>query len=301
MAGSGIVAQQPRPYERRRTVRGDGLDLAVWESGRVGPTVVLVHGYPDTHVVWDPVADRLARHLHVVAYDVRGAGASGAPGRVGSYRMRHLVSDLVAVLDAVARDRPVHLVGHDWGSVQLWDAVVRAKSDPRLRGRIASYTSISGPCLDHLDVWVHRARGGSLADRRAAVVQAAHSWYAYAFQVRWLPELALRHVGLRRMLARSERMAEPHFGSSLVDDSCNGLNLYRANLWGRDRVPGGPTTDVPVLLLVPLYDRYLTPAVYRDLGEYVPHLTRVDIAAGHWVLRTHPDEVAAHIRGFVIS
>ena len=58
---------------------------------------------------------------------------------------------------------------------------------------------------------------------------------------------------------------------------------------------------MPVQLVVPLYDRYLTPAVYRDLGEYVPHLTRVDIPAGHWVLRTHPDEVAAHIRGFVIS
>jgi pimeloyl-ACP methyl ester carboxylesterase len=301
MAGSDIVTETSSPYERRRTVRGDGLDLAVWESARGGPTVVLVHGYPDTHVVWDPVADRLAGRLHVVAYDTRGAGASGVPDRVGRYGLRHLVSDLVAVLDAVAPDRPVHLVGHDWGSVQLWDAVVRAKSDPRLTGRIGSYTSISGPCLDHLDIWAHRARNGSTVDRRAALTQAAHSCYAFAFQVPWLPELAVRHIGLRRVLARAERMADPHFASSLVDDACNGLNLYRANLRGRERIAGGPTTEVPVQLLVPLHDRYVTPAVYRDLGEFVPHLTRVDIEAGHWVVRTHPDEVAAYVHGFVSS
>ncbi len=300
MAGSDNVAEVSSPYERRRTVRGGGLDLAVWESGRAGPTVVLVHGYPDTHVVWDPVADRLAGRLHVVAYDTRGAGASSVPGRVGCYGLRHLVSDLVAVLDAVAPDRAVHLVGHDWGSVQLWDAVVRAKSDPRLIGRITSYTSISGPCLDHLDIWAHRARTGSMADRRAALVQAAHSWYAFAFLVPWLPELAVRHIGLHRVLARREQMVDPHFASSLVDDACNGLNLYRANLRRRERVPGGPTTEVPVQLLVPLHDRYVTPAVYRDLGEFVPQLTRVDVQAGHWVVRTHPDDVAAHIRGFVI-
>jgi pimeloyl-ACP methyl ester carboxylesterase len=275
------------------------VDLAVWESGRVGPTVVLVHGYPDTHIVWDPVAERLVRGLHVVAYDTRGSGASGKPRDVASYRMRHLVSDLVAVLDAVASGRTVHLVGHDWGSVQLWDAVVRSKNDPRLHGRIASYTSISGPCLDHLDIWMHRARHGSSADRRAAVAQAAHSWYAYAFQLPRLPELALRHVGLRRRLARSGGLADPHFAASLVEDACHGLNLYRANLFGRDRVPGGPTTDVPVQLLVPLHDRFVTPAVYRDLGEFVERLTRVDIPAGHWVPRTHPEQVAAHVSGFV--
>jgi pimeloyl-ACP methyl ester carboxylesterase len=212
--------------------------------------------------------------------------------------MRHLVSDLVAVLDAVAPDRRVHLVGHDWGSIQLWDAVVRSGTDPRLRGRIASYTSISGPCLDHMDIWMRRALRGSSTDRRAALVQGLHSWYACAFQIPRLPELTLRHVGLRRRLARSERIA-PHFETSLVDDACHGLNLYRANLFGRDRVPGGPTTDVPVLLLVPTRDRYLTPAVYRDLGDFVPRLTRVDIQAGHWVPRTHPEQVAAHIGAFV--
>lgn len=64
----------------RRTVRGAGLDLAVFEQGDpLAPTVLLVHGYPDTHRVWDDVAADLAADHHVVRYDVRGAGSPRCP------------------------------------------------------------------------------------------------------------------------------------------------------------------------------------------------------------------------------
>lgn len=124
-------------------------DLAVreWGDGDTHrPTVVLVHGYPDTSAVWLAVAERLAARYHVVAYDVRGAGASAAPSGTEAYRLERLVEDLAAVIDATtaaAPDRPVHLVGHDWGSIQGWEAVT---TEP-LAGRIASFTSISGPWL----------------------------------------------------------------------------------------------------------------------------------------------------------
>ena len=51
-----------------------------------------------------------------------------------------------AVVDAVSPERPVHLVGHDWGSIQAWAAV----TDPSLGDRFASFTSMSGPSLDHV-------------------------------------------------------------------------------------------------------------------------------------------------------
>ncbi|MDX6204789.1 MAG: hypothetical protein QOF39_846, partial [Frankiales bacterium] len=54
----------------RTTVRSGGVDLAVFEGGnRQGPTVVLVHGWPDTHHLWGGVVDLLADDFHVVAYD----------------------------------------------------------------------------------------------------------------------------------------------------------------------------------------------------------------------------------------
>ena len=65
---------------RERRVRTGGVELCVAELGEPGqPTVVLVHGYPDSKEVWAQVAARLADRFHVVLYDVRGHGRSTAP------------------------------------------------------------------------------------------------------------------------------------------------------------------------------------------------------------------------------
>jgi Lysophospholipase len=65
---------------RERRVRTGGIELCVAELGDPArPTVVLVHGYPDSKEVWSEVATRLAEHFHVVLYDVRGHGGSTAP------------------------------------------------------------------------------------------------------------------------------------------------------------------------------------------------------------------------------
>lgn len=58
-----------------------------------------------------------------MSYDVRGAGASTAPRRILSYRLALLAEDLFAVADAVSPDRPVHVVAHDWGSIQAWERI----------------------------------------------------------------------------------------------------------------------------------------------------------------------------------
>jgi hypothetical protein len=63
-----------------RWVESGDVRLAVFEEGDPAhPTVMLLHGYPDTHRVWDEVAARLRDRFHVVRYDVRGAGAPPRP------------------------------------------------------------------------------------------------------------------------------------------------------------------------------------------------------------------------------
>ena len=69
---------------RRRVVVGDGVRLAATEWGAPGgdrPTVLLVHGHPDTSAVWPPVVERLAEHHHVVAFLLPGAGLAWRAGR----------------------------------------------------------------------------------------------------------------------------------------------------------------------------------------------------------------------------
>ena len=54
----------------------DGVRIAVYEQGNPdGPTVVLVHGWPNSHVMWDGVVPMLADRFRIVAYDNRGAGS----------------------------------------------------------------------------------------------------------------------------------------------------------------------------------------------------------------------------------
>ena len=118
------------------------LSVRVWERDDV-PTVVLVHGYPDCQRLWVPVVAQLAGRYRVVTFDVRGAGESDAPTRLRDYRLDRLAADLRAVTDAVCPDQPFHLVAHDWGSIHSWESV----TEPAMQSRIASFTSISGPCL----------------------------------------------------------------------------------------------------------------------------------------------------------
>ncbi|HJR25869.1 MAG TPA: alpha/beta fold hydrolase, partial [Acidimicrobiales bacterium] len=167
------------PSASDRTLARDGVDLHVRTWGDPDdPTVVLVHGFPDTSAVWEPVAEALVDHgHHVVAHDVRGAGRSTAPATTDGYAIDHLVGDLAAVVDAVSPDRPVHLVGHDWGSIQSWSAI----RDPRLEGRIASFTSISGPPLDHAGRWLRaRVRDRSLV---TLLRQGVRSSYVAVFHL----------------------------------------------------------------------------------------------------------------------
>jgi pimeloyl-ACP methyl ester carboxylesterase len=272
------------------------VELSLQVSGpEDGPVVVLVHGFPDNRKVWDQVVDDLERDHRVATYDVRGAGESSTPATRAGYRMNRLVDDLVAVLDEVAPDgRPVHLVGHDWGSTQLWAAVMRESNDARLRGRLASFTSISGPGLN---LFAHFLRHG-LRQRRYGAVgrQLLRSWYVGALQVPLLPELAFSRLGgcIRARLEKSEGVA--HWsGAAFKADAVNGINLYRANRLEFRRA----TTAVPVQLIVPTKDAYVTPALLDDVESFAPDLRRLDVVASHWVVQTQPQMVADAVRAFV--
>ncbi|NMH90725.1 SDR family oxidoreductase [Pseudonocardia bannensis] len=269
----------------------DGLRLAVQEHGDpASPTVVAVHGYPDDHTVWDGVVAALRDTHHVVTYDVRGAGASEAPRTRAGYHLDRLTDDLAAVLDAVSPDRPVHLLAHDWGAIQTWHAV----TDARLRGRVASYTSISGPCLDHVGAW-YRRRGGT----RDKLRQSLASWYIGFFRAPVLPELAWRSGLFGRVLARLAGIPRPS-----ASDGIRGLELYRCNIAARVANPQVRHTDVPVQVLAPTGDSYVTTPMQTQIEPFVDDLRIRRLPAGHWVPRTHPEVVArcvqelvAHVEG----
>lgn len=282
-----------------------GVELCVAELGEPGrPVVVLVHGYPDSKEVWSQVASRLAERFHVVAYDVRGHGRSTAPRPLrGGFTLEKLTDDFLAVVDAVSPDRPVHLVGHDWGSVQSWEFVTVGRAE----GRIASFTSMSGPSLDHFGHWIDRQVKRPTPRRLGRLLgQGAKSWYVYLLHTPVLPELAWRGPlgkAWPRLLEHHEKVPGDGYPTpSLPSDAAHGAWLYRDNVRPRLR---NPRTDAyahaPVQLITPLEDAFLSERLYEDLEQWAPRLTRRTLRAGHWVPRSRPDLLATWITDFVTS
>lgn len=268
----------------RRVASSDAVELAVLEAGdRELPTVVLIHGFPSTKEMWEPVIDSLAGSFHLVAYDVRGAGASGAPREQAGYDFKQLADDFEAVTRATMPDGKVHLVGHDWGGLQGWEFA----TSPRFRDRLASFTAVAGPSLDQVAI-----SGGSLL-RRGRLVQAVRrgwrSWYIPVL-------LAPGGPALMALAARGGRARRP----SLPDDIVRGANLYRRNI---PRRMIRPRTDavahVPVQLIVPRGDRYIHESYYELAERYAPGLLRREVDGSHWLPGSAPELVAGWIASFV--
>ncbi|GAA1236732.1 SDR family oxidoreductase [Prauserella halophila] len=247
------------------------------------PTVVCVHGYPDNSSLWQGVVAELAGRFRVVTYDVRGAGESDRPRERDAYLLDRLAADLAAVVDAVSPDRPVHLLAHDWGAIQTWHAVTGAW----LRGSVSSFTSISGPCLDHAGHWF---RDGIRRPSRWRDLarQAVHSAYLGFFQLPVVPELAIRSGVLARVL----RSSDPDEPAPVTADAVHGLNLYRANILRRLGGPAERYAEMPVQVVAPTGDGYVTPPLQAGIERWAGDLRVRRVVGGHWVARAQPRRIA---------
>jgi haloacetate dehalogenase len=98
------------------TVAMAGTTLFIRRKGD-GPALVLLHGFPQTHVMWHRVAPALARRFTVVCADLRGYGASGTPASAADhapYSKRAMAADIVELMDALGFAR-FAVAGHDRG------------------------------------------------------------------------------------------------------------------------------------------------------------------------------------------
>lgn len=274
----------------------DGVRLAVQEHGDpANPTLVAIHGYPDNHTIWDGLIPLLTDRFHVVTYDVRGAGDSDRPPARSAYRIEQLVEDFGAVIDAVSPDEPVHLLAHDWGSIQIWDALTEEK----FAHRVSSFISVSGPSLDHAGVWMR----GVIDHPRAVLKQLLSSYYVVLYQLPWLPELLARRGLVDKMVARSSSLgrAEPvHPPAVATPESASLIQLYRRNFTRRLLRPRPPRVPVPVLVIAPTEDAHVTVGVALGApAPYVDELQTVTVPGNHWMVRHSPEAIAPLVVDFI--
>lgn len=262
--------------EESSIVDVNGLHMHVVSAGR-GPPVLLLHGFPDTHVVWrkqvGPLADAGFR---VIAPDLRGYGKTEAPASVNAYSIDQLRTDVLALLDELAIDK-VRLVGHDWGAFVGWLLCMEYPS------RIERFVALS--------------TGHPCALAHAGIAQALRLSYILGFIIPGLAEHALKAGNwfFVRQFTR-DRTQIGHWRRNLRPPGRlkAALNYYRANIslglrhhWS--------CVSVPVMGVWSDGDPVLGEKQMRDSGRYVQAEFRYERIEGadHWLQLTAPDKLNA--------
>jgi len=138
---------------------------------RLRPTIVFLHGFPDNFYSFSNQLMFFKDDHNVLAVSLRGYDVSSAKNVSGLLSVANLAEDVMVVLDYFQLSAPVHVVGHDWGSII---AQLACKAHPE---RFESITMIAVP---------HVKRQGKAMRQHPA--QFTNSWYMMFFQLPFLPE-----------------------------------------------------------------------------------------------------------------
>jgi pimeloyl-ACP methyl ester carboxylesterase len=274
----GIVRIAANGYEFRARVAG--LD-------NTGPGVVLLHGFPETSLMWQPLIELLAdQGYRVIAFDQRGYSPGARPDDVSAYAVPQLVGDVFAVAEAAGM-RQFHLVGHDWGAAVGWAAVMSRPES------LLSWTSLSIP---HVSAFADALAND--ADQRK------RSQYMLFFRTPLLPEavftfnhLAMMNDALYRDMTDAQR-AEYRAVFSEPGALTAALNWYRAA--DGFNVAAAPKVTLPVLFIWgnhdPAVGRYAVESQRNFIaGSFEYH----ELNAGHWLMEEATDKVDSTVLLFL--
>ena len=284
-------------FERRR-VRTSGATINLVTAG-VGPPVLMLHGYPQTHAMWHKIAPELARRYTVVCPDLRGYGDSSKPKGLpdhSNYSKRAMARDMMEVMDALGH-HTCHLVGHDRGARV---AHRLARDHPR-RVRTLTVLDIS-PTLKMYE------------STDMAFARAYYHWF-FLIQPPPLPEKLLAgHVPFY-ILGRIGRSPGglKHFSKAAVREyvrafrdartihaTCEDYRAAASIDLEHDRKDRRRKLAIPVLALWGKYgviERVFDPLA--DWREVAKNVTGRALACGHFLPEEAPRQTLAEIRRFL--
>ncbi len=98
---------------QEKLITANGIRQSVIETG-AGPSIMLLHGWPQTNFAWRKVIPDLARNYHVIAPDLRGLGRTEKTET--GYDIRNIATDIRELLKVMNVEQPI-IVGHDWGGL----------------------------------------------------------------------------------------------------------------------------------------------------------------------------------------
>ncbi|RAV31684.1 alpha/beta fold hydrolase [Corynebacterium heidelbergense] len=297
------VGHSPVPETEGTATSKDGTPISYFEYGKArgtAPTLVLVHGYPNTHAVFYGVIEELASKYHIVNIDTRGSGKSGHPADTSAYTMDRLNEDFLAVVNQAAPGEKVTYVGHDFGGIIGWDLLAH----PETRDKIANYVTFSSPSFEQWSQWLRtRTQLGDqpfgLLDVASQMIRIPEFW---GFLVPGVPEASWAVGTFDAVVRYFNRLSdEPREAGYSNADGLAQARMYQANFGDRILHPRYTKLEntPPILSLDATQDRFFDRDFVYSMDAQQPEVTHESFEGGHWGLATNPKDVAAHIDGFV--
>jgi pimeloyl-ACP methyl ester carboxylesterase len=278
-------------YERVPVADGVSLNTAIGGSGR---PVVLLHGFPQTHLMWRDVAADLADSYTVICPDLRGYGDSDKP--VGTYSKRVMAADIVALATALGHDR-FALAGHDRG------ALVAIRAGLEHPGSVSHLAILD--VLPTLDMWsvLHGADAAVafhlyLMAQPPGLPEQMISASADAFFGHFLDAWAQRPGAIpddiRAEYLRASREAVP----SIVADyrASAGIDIEHDQA---DRAAGRVLT-MPVTVVQRDWGAALGYDAAALWHPWAPDLAHQTVDCGHFMAEEDPERIATLIRELTI-
>lgn len=285
-------------FSEVRSVRTQGARISVATAGD-GPALLLLHGYPQTHRMWERIAPALARDYTLVAPDLRGYGASEKPASTAdhsTYSKRAMAADMAEVMTLLGYDR-FAVCGHDRGA--------------RVAHRMALDWAERIDRVAFLDIVPTLYRFEHL---NLEMAKKAYHWF-FLIQKSPLPETLIGanpayflKTTLNSWAAREDFWEERAFDSYLSNLQTHEGRLatcedYRASAsidLEHDRADRGRRIECPTLVLwgerSPQGSSYDMLGVWRD---YVTDLRGEAIISGHFLAEEAPELTASALLAFL--
>lgn len=299
-----------------------GITLSCRACGEKGrPVLMFLHGFPEAAWVWDALLVYFSKPenggYRCVAPNLRGYERSSAPEDVKAYRAKHLVQDILALIEVTSGPAPLAaLVAHDWGGAVAWNLANQHPS--RLQQLVILNSPHPGPLLKALQS--HPAQQAAsaymnfLVQNDAAAQLAANDFEGLFAFLTGLQATAASptdglHTPAQALWLTPEVKAQ--YRQVWRHGLQGGLNYYRASPLrpataqdpGVSAVqipPEALRIDVPTLVLWAQDDVALLPCLTEGLDTYIADLKLVAIEhATHWVVHEQGARVCSEIAAFL--
>lgn len=254
----------------------------IYGSSNDGPGVIMLHGHPETSIMWEPLAIVAAEQgYRVIAFDQRGYSPGARPEGVAAYEADNQVSDVVAVADRMGF-KQFHLIGHDWGAVIAWSTAIL---EPE---RLSSLTAMSIPHPQSL---------------KAMVVDDPPA-YIKLFSLPWLAEATLLFNGMAGYHDTYSEQSDEEIDEyisvfSEPGASTAALNWYRAIQDSLLLIDSSdPKICLPTVFIYGDREFWVTPGYLQHQRTLMgAHYQELELEAGHWLIQRHPEAVISEVLG----